>query len=45
MKGAKYVEGGAWWDYRGIRDNGKMESKPTQETITDERMMKGSKQR
>ena len=35
LNGAKYVEEGAWWDYRGIRDHGKMESKPAQETITD----------
>ena len=45
LNGEKYVEEGAWWDYRGIRDHGKMDSEPTQEMIIDERMMKGSKQR
>ena len=45
LNGEKYVEVGAWWDYRGIRDHVKMESKPAQEMITDERMTKDSKQR
>ena len=35
LNGTKYVEEGAWWDYRGIRDDGKMESKPAQEMITN----------
>ena len=35
LNGAKYVEEGAWQDYWGIRDHGKMESKPAQEMIID----------
>ena len=35
LNGAKYVEEVAWWDYRGIRNHGQMESKLVQEMITD----------
>ena len=35
LNGENYGEEGAWWDYWGIRDHGKMESKPAQEIITD----------
>ena len=35
LNGEKYVEEGALWDYQGIRDHGKMESKPVQEMITN----------
>ena len=34
LNGEKYVEEGAWRDYRGIRDHGQMELKPTKEMVT-----------
>ena len=35
LNGEKYVEEGAWCNYWGERDHRKMESKPTQEMITN----------